>query len=743
MEMRVRFVFEIISFETGFTIAKYRNLDTKDTVICKGYHLPKAGITYLFTVEETNDKKYGLQYQVISYKEDIELSKEGIIEYLSCGIIKGIGIRTAERIFGMFKEESLQVLSDEPEKLLCIKGITEKKLEKIIKSYNENAKYRDVKEFLIPYGFTPKQSTDICNFLKEDVLTKIKRNPYIVCHVRNITFAMAEQLKVVCGINDLNKDRLLASAVETIKLNMQQGAVGITAQKLLYGMEKLLRLPYAPVEQDKYLWKEVVTFIKNGQLSYRKILKNDTICQYIYLPEIEKVERELASFIADAIRTEIAPVPNIKELIDLCSNEVELDDSQLNAIMDVFSNNITILTGPPGSGKTTTLNVISKIQEHLDQDLPQEFMAPTGRAARKISENTQKVARTIHSRLKLAVHGEDRIYEEEEEEIFDSLVVIDEFSMVDMMLAHKFFKSLHRCRVVIVGDIDQLLSVGPGNVLRDMIASGMIPVAYLRHIHRQGEESLIIENALTMRDGITKFAEGNDFHIVHTDKEFGSLHNQTALKKLEDAMLERTLLEIKKYGLQSVVCICPYKKYNAGVYSMNKRIQQAVNPLNGRIEMKGLHELTFREGDLVMHLKNSEEAMNGDIGIVTRIQEIDDNVVMTAIYKNELGNDSVVYYDSKNIEEVTLAYAMTIHKCQGSEYDSVITCLTEFHKRMIKRNVLYTAVTRAKKNIILFSSDDVIRKAILNNSVEERYTLLDYNITQEMSEEYVQMELCI
>lgn len=737
MTIEVRFVYQVYQNEKNqYTVSKYRNQATGKSIVCTGTALPTFDIPYVFEVEEVNDKKYGKQYKVISYKEFVETSKNGIVAYLSCGLFKGIGAKTAELIYKEFGDKTLDVIHNDIDKLINVKGITKKKLDKIKDSYAKNLKYRDITEFLSPYGFTPKQIVKIADviermsFLQGTILDNLKRNPYLMCYAEGIGFNQAEILRIPCGIKQTDDYRIYAAARQAIKSNLLSGTVGVKPEDLIKEMLRLLRLPGKPEELNKFAYSKILNMIKYEKLSYRKVLINGNVVTYFYLPEYLKAETALAKHVSDKINASKRKnkIDNLDELIDKFSCGIVLDESQREAIHSAFENKLSIITGGPGSGKTTIIKIISDIYGCLYPKNNQTFLAPTGRASRRITESTQNPAQTIHAKFELSVHDGDNEYTENRRYIEEGLVVVDEFSMVDMMLAELLFRSVsNECQMVIVGDINQLMSVGAGAVLNDLIASGCIPVAKLRFSHRQANGSLIAENAELIVKGETDLFEGPDFVI----NDYDLSNTEEMMLKIEDDMVKSVLKEIKKFGKENVVCLCPYKKHAGGVYSMNRRLQAELNPLTkGEKEIKLLNDMYAHEGDIVMHLKNSDDVLNGDIGVVKSVYVDGKDVCMICHYTDAEGNIAEVEYSKDNIEEVTLAYAMTVHKSQGSEYASVVTCLTDFHSVAKKRNLIYTAITRAKKNVKVFCSRKALNEAILNNAVEERNTLLAYAIRE-------------
>jgi len=731
---KVNFIYAIYKNETnGYCTYLYKHKDAR--IRCVGLNLPEnKTLTYKFNGNWNEHKKYGLQFVVDSYETVIDNDRTGIVSYLSSGLIKGIGVKLAERIYDKFKENSLEILKNNPRRLLEIKGITPKKLDKIIFSYKNSQSMEDLMLYLSPMGFTPKMISKIHDKYKEDTMKIVKENPYALMDIKGITFPMVDVLGKSLDFTGMNHNRVLAAAKSVMRDNLVTGSVGITKEELIYGNNMftgLLSKLGLGLSDSTSLWKIIVSFIKDEKIAYSKILdKEQNIIQYFYEPNIKNIELELKTNILRHLKKNEISSEKIERLIEKYSKDINLDFSQKSAIINAFTSNLSIITGGPGTGKTTIISMIGKIAKELEPKETVEYMAPTGKAARRMSESTGEVASTIHHRLKLGIHDENAEYTEETEIIEGGTVIIDEFSMVDMFVAHKLFSSINNARIILVGDKNQLASVGAGNVLKDLIATNMIPTVYLKYVHRQGVDSLICKNAENMQKGITILEEGTDFKCNWYTV------NSTYIKALEDDMVKTYVEEINTYGIENVVCLCPYKEYDAGVFSINKRIQDIVNPLNNRIELHGRNNISFRVNDLIIQLKNKEEVLNGDIGKIIEISESENKVYAVA----EFDNGHTETYTSENVEEITLAYAMSVHKCQGSEYDSVLMCLTPFHRKMLKRNVLYTGATRAKKQYTLFSTIEAVETAIKNNSIEERHTLLKDYLLKHAKETYEQIK---
>lgn len=714
--IKVNFIYNVFHNDTnGYSVSKFRDIEADKTITCKGYNLPdNKSLTYNFIVEEVEDKKYGRQYEVKSFSEYIEESKDGILSYLSSGIIKGIGKKTAERIFEKYGLDSLDVLENKPERLLEIKGITKAKLEKIIESYQENHIPKELAELLVGDKFSPRITVAVYKKFKKDAYSMICKDPYILCDVKGISFTMADSLRDKLGIDVYDRNRISAAISESIKLNFYSGKVGITMKDLIAYTSKLTGIKDAVL-----IKKSIMSSLTYGDLTYRKIEDNGTVYQYIYNRTIKQAEESLAANISRKLKQQEDYSKKAEEIINTTSFDIVLDESQKKAVIGAFKSGISIITGGPGTGKTTTIRTISVIDKMIRENDNQIFMAPTGRAARRITESSGITAKTIHSALNLRPSDNETIEkyqnDDDDNKIKDNLVIVDEFSMVDMFLALALFERTENCRFIIVGDPNQLPSVGAGNVLRDMIESGVVPTFNLTYTHRQSEGSTIGKNANAMQTGGNGFEEAKDFIC-----DYGK-----SMKEIEDAIVDTYLKEKEENPEKSLVVLCPYKKYDAGMNAINKRLQSAINPFG--MEFKGTGDMVFRVGDPVMHiLTNTDDAVNGDVGTVVYIGQGEEDFCVEVEYPTADGSFRKQYV-AKDINQLTLAYAMTVHKSQGSEYDTAITLLTAAHRNFVTRNIPYTAITRAKKKVYFFSdSRETIKRAIENNHTEGRNTLLWY-----------------
>lgn len=701
----VEFIYTLFQNATnGYCVHKYRDTETDDQITCVGYNLPtNKKIEYVFTCTPVKYKDT-TQYDVTAFEVQIKKDKEHIVSYLSCGIIKGIGKKTAELIYEAHQENCLEILDKNPEELLKIKGISIKKLEKIKSSYIENRVLTKLAEEILPYGFSMNQISKIYARYKSESMDIIKANPYALSEIKGIPFKTVDDMALSKSIAQDSYERICAAAKQVIKDDMLSGNVCTELNR--FGMALISMLHTTTVNRSN-VCNYTIQMIKDKVLVYKKFYDDGVKSEYLYLPYTYDTERRLADSILNLLEVKVKEYKYINETLD--KGDIILDDTQISAIKTSLSTPFSVITGGPGTGKTTILKKCVEICKKNNRRVI--LLSPTGKAARRMEESTGNTASTIHKYLQLGVLDDDFGNESEKEfgvSIDNATVFIDETSMLDLWVAEKTFSRLkENVSLVFVGDADQLPSVGPGAVLRDIIASNKVPVTILQYIHRQGDDAPnICVNAQNIKNGVLDVKQGDDFI-------YEEIRNLT---EAEAAIIPRYIEDVKEYGLENVKCLCPYKKGAAGVYSLNMALQEALNPLNGRIPFQGFNNTEFRVGDPVIQLKNNDDVSNGDVGLVTYITE--DEMKITFF------SDTEIEYSKNNIDELQLAYAITIHKSQGSEYDSVFIPLSWEHKKMKKRRVLYTGITRGKKKVSLFSREDVLLETINNNAAELRNTNL-------------------
>lgn len=721
--MRCRFKHKIFqNEENGYTIAIFTTQDTsvplsaRDKYLASrniigfsaiGFGLPLTDEIELEMEGRWESGEHGTQYQVENFMEVVPRTKEGILGYLSSGAIKGIGPKMADTIFRKFGLQTLEIMENNPQELLKIRGISEKKLAAIVESYGKNQVFRELMTFLAPFKVTPKKVNMLLKKFGNESVDIIRHRPYMLSAVKGFGFLTVDAIgrQCCCALND--PMRISGCIGHIMNQAMKEGHLFKQRQEVIREALEMLNRDLqvmAVSEQDV------------SQVLYRLVLQKSIVVEEERIYSIRQYEEETQTASMIARRLLEKPVllsiePELEKAQKTLG--ITLSETQKQAVRMVFAHPISIITGGPGTGKTTVLKVILYIHQALCRSEVQ-LMAPTGRAARRMVESTGcENASTMH--LALGLLGDDTDFEY----LSAGFLNVDEVSMVDMHLAYEFFRRVSRhARVLLVGDKNQLPSVGAGDVFRQLIACGLIPVTVLDLVYRQGALSSIPYNAKLMQENKTNLSFGEDFQFI-------------ACKGADEAaeIVRRIYLdEIAKNGMDQVQILTPYRKRSAaGVDELNKSLEDFVNPpIAGKKELH-IGSQVFRVGDKILQNKNTEMASNGDLGrILDCITDEDGNA--RAVIGFPDGRQ--VQYEADQMEMIEHANATTIHKAQGSECPVVIIPWVKAFYMMLKRNILYTGVTRAKSKVYLVGEWAAVCQAIHTDDSGTRNTILSERIVQ-------------
>ena len=649
--------------------------------------------------EWQNNQKYGKQFEVVSCSEKRPVTIEGIEKYLGSGLIKGISETTAKRIVSKFGQETFNVMDSNIEKLLEVQGIGDSTLDKIRDSWEKQKGIKDIMVSLQSYGVSSSCAAKIYKQYGNECVEKVKSNPYCLADdIDGIGFKTADGIAQRLGYDKNDQRRCRSGIIYALNdLARRQGHVYLEDMQLMNAAKELLQTDNEPI------LKALKQMIRAGDLN----LDYDVI----FLPSFYHAEcgvaDKLKKLLDDTKGNSLNGLPCIEEITK--NTGIQYDDTQADAIRQAVKSKVMVLTGGPGTGKTTTTLGIIAAFESLGQSVL--LAAPTGRAAKRMSKATGKEAKTIHRLLEYnPAEGYGR---NESNPLVGDVLIVDESSMIDLMLMNSLLKAvpLHM-RLILVGDIDQLPSIGAGNVLRDIIDSKIIPVVRLTIIFRQAQNSRIITNAHNINQGILPVIsneENSDFIFIKQGDP------NLAAQEIVNIVKNRIPKEYP-YSTNDIQVLAPVKNGVVGTKGLNIALQEAINP-TGESLFRG--EFNYRKGDKVMQIRNNYDkgVFNGDIGIVESVDKEDKSLTI-------LFDGKTVEYEDNELDELTLAYATTIHKSQGSEYPVVVIPLLKTPSIMLQRNLIYTGVTRAKKICIIIGTDEAMLYSINNTKVQKRNTKL-------------------
>ncbi|NLB64102.1 MAG: ATP-dependent RecD-like DNA helicase [Fibrobacter sp.] len=690
--------------DNGWSVIKVENTKNKLAMVAVG-NLPPLDAGEFLDIEGEwfLHPRFGKQLQIKSYKMVIPEDGEALIKYLSGGMFPGIGLTTATRIVDMFGDETLDILDTQSEKLSQVKGLSGKRLQKFIIAWQEAKNSRETFLFLHEHNIIGSLAAKIWQNLGHETKNILSDNPYIISNdISFSAFSKADLMAKNLDLDPLSHNRFAAAMLYTLRKESQRN--GHTYLPMDQCFAKSCSAMNLPINEDVE---------ENMQLALETAVKNVQIIRHpqgLSFPEIFEAESTIANWIQNAAEK---PVPELIETevlqkhIDsfMQRQDIDLDPLQMEAIINAMQKNLLVITGGPGTGKTTSLRGILHLADLCKLDV--SLAAPTGRAARRMSEITDRDAMTLHKLLTLNPDADSFKYEPMTT-LESDILIVDEFSMVDTWLTYALIKALGpKTRLVIIGDHDQLPSIGPGNILRELLSHEQVPSVELTQVYRQKGVSDIVENAHRINAGKMPHLEhGTNFHHASVGDSIEALRN---LKRIVSSTG-------KKLVEGEIQVLTPMHRMELGTQALNKHLQNWLNPHGEKIKIQGQD---WRIGDKVMQLKNDYEhdIFNGDMGTILRYNA--KSKKMTVVFEHK-----TVILENKNLQDLTLAYACTVHKSQGSEYDGVVIVLDYAHFNMLQRNLLYTAVTRAKEHVWIISVPGALETAVRTQRINRRYTRL-------------------
>lgn len=710
--------------ENGYTVLELETTHG-DEILVGTFHYINEGEYLSVEAEFMEHPAHGPQYQVTSYQVKEPEDKEAMERYLGSGAVRGIGPALAARIVKKFKGDTFRIIEEEPERLAEVKGISLQKAMNFAVQFQEKQEMRHAMMFLSEYGIANHLAVRIFEEYGDKMYEILKTNPYKLAEdIHGIGFRIADNIAAKAGIAPDSEHRIGAAILYTLQQSVSAGHVYLPKEVLCRNTGQMLGMPL------EYIGDHLMNLVMDKKLMIRVVNEEE----HVYLSTYYFMERNTAAMLHNLDLKFPAKEEELTRRIASLEEEtnIALDELQKSAVKQALTEGILIVTGGPGTGKTTTINLMIRCFEAEDMEIV--LAAPTGRAAKRMTEATGYEAKTIHRLLELnggIEDGDSYHFEKNEENPIEAdVIILDEMSMVDISLMYSFLKAvLPGTRLILVGDSNQLPSVGPGNVLKDMIESEVFPVVRLTKIYRQEATSRIVLNA-------HKINEGDQIVLDNRNRDFFFFEKKD-IRSVTAGVIYLVKNRLSEYiGVDpfEIQVLTPMRKGELGVEHMNQVLQYYLNPASPDKEEREVHAGVFREGDKVMQIKNNykmewkiinekgfsvEEGLgvfNGDMGVIRKINTFSER--LTVVFDE----NRQVEYPFSNLDELELAYAITIHKSQGSEYPAVVLPLLSGPSILCNRNLLYTAVTRAQRCVAIIGRQTMVEQMIRNESEQKRYT---------------------
>ena len=711
----------------------------KEQITIVGY-LPfiNKGDTLKLIGKFVEHKDYGEQFKVETFEKIMPQTLGALEKYLANGNVKGVGPATATKIIDNFGEETIHVLKFEPQKLAQIKGISKDKAVEISESFVENWEVWQIVGFLEKFGIGAESAKKVYNLLGVNAIEEIEADPYILMEIsRGVDFKQIDEMAIRLGIEKENQKRVKSGIKYALIRITYNGHCCTLKTNLIEYVKQLLGITEEVIEDG----------IINLKVNNEIIIEDRDGEEWIYLYTFFNAEQQIADRVMalDKARN-IKKVSNIEKELKIIEEKTDiiLSEKQKEAIKAINENNVTIITGGPGTGKTTIIKSIIEIYKQKKYKIV--LCAPTGRAAKRMTETTGEEASTLHRLLEIGKVDEESLFKKDTEykgaPIDADIIIVDEVSMVDMFIMSYLLDCIYKgTKLILVGDSDQLPSVGPGSVLHDLIASEKMTTVHLDKIFRQAAKSKIIVNAHRVNSG-KRFIEKDDKELVEDAKQDFFFIKENNQEKILEQVLSLCNGRLKKFGdydfFESIQVLTPTKKGLLGTRELNKALQKELNPHRDGETEKNSMGATFRIGDRIMQIKNNYDmywerlkgeeveagngVFNGEVGTIIEINEKEKNITV------KFDDEKICWYEFNQLEELEHSYCITIHKAQGSEFDVIIMVIPQAAPMLLTRNLLYTGITRAKKLLIIIGNERVVNYMIDNVDSKKRNTGLEYKL---------------